>query len=343
MKRYSWQLIGLILFAAIPANVLSATFGAPQLFASGSAVGATGPDSITIGNGSVWVSYTNGASSTDYTGTSTIVQYSLSGAVLKTYQIAGSVDGLKIDPNTGLVWALQNQDANSSLSIIDPVAQNVTSFTYASTSAAQGYDDIVFTNNQIYLSYTNPSVGSDPTLVRLTNRTSPLGVTPVFTYGGSTSTQNDPDSLKLDPSGNLVLTSGADGALNFVSTAGVLQKTLTLNDLAGDSFSGLDDSLFPTATNGTIFVTDTGSNNVYLVRVSGLTAGSIYAAVGNSTLNAIGQVDPTTGAFTSVVSGLDRPHGLEFLAAPEPGTLVMFLLGGGLLALGGRRWRSRRR
>src|ERR1700730_5590209 len=66
---------------------------------------ATGPDSITVGGGSVWVSYTNGADSTGKSGSSTVVQYDTRGVVRHIYSIAGSVDGLKIEPETSLVWA----------------------------------------------------------------------------------------------------------------------------------------------------------------------------------------------------------------------------------------------
>ena len=84
------------------------------------AVGGTGPDSVTIGDGSVWIEYGNTADSTGAGGSSTIVQYSTSGAVQHNYTISGLVDGLKFNPVTGMVWALQNNDANATLSIINP-------------------------------------------------------------------------------------------------------------------------------------------------------------------------------------------------------------------------------
>jgi hypothetical protein len=77
-------------------------------FAHGTSVKATAPDSITVGGGSVWVSYTNGADSTGLGGASTVVQYDLKGNIEQQFSIAGSVDGLKRDPRTGLIWALQN-------------------------------------------------------------------------------------------------------------------------------------------------------------------------------------------------------------------------------------------
>ena len=75
--------------------------------------GDKSPDSITLDNGFLWVAYTNGADSTGKSGHSTVVEYDPSGNVVQTYNIAGYVDGLKLNPVTGDIWALQNQDGNS--------------------------------------------------------------------------------------------------------------------------------------------------------------------------------------------------------------------------------------
>lgn len=53
----------------------------PQTFATGMALGATQPDSIYVGDGSVWVAYQNGSDSTGASGSSMVVRYSPSGAV----------------------------------------------------------------------------------------------------------------------------------------------------------------------------------------------------------------------------------------------------------------------
>jgi hypothetical protein len=48
-------------------------------------------------------------------GTSTIIEYDPSGKIDHIYDnIAGYVDGLKFDPVTGDIWALQNQDGMNS-------------------------------------------------------------------------------------------------------------------------------------------------------------------------------------------------------------------------------------
>src|SRR5271170_2815722 len=99
-----------------------------SVFATGgSGTGGTQPDSVTIGDGSAWIEYGNGADSTGASGSSTIVEYRLNGAVQHTYTIPGLVDGLKFNPATGIVWALQNNDSNATLSLINPTTHAVTS------------------------------------------------------------------------------------------------------------------------------------------------------------------------------------------------------------------------
>src|SRR5208282_2809421 len=83
------------------------TITSVSVFATGAPVGGAGPDSITNGDGSVWVEYANTGVSTGG-GASEIVRYSLGGAVQNMYAISGLVDGLKVNPVTGTVWALQN-------------------------------------------------------------------------------------------------------------------------------------------------------------------------------------------------------------------------------------------
>ena len=88
-------------------------------------------------------------------GHSTIVEYDHSGKIEHTYQISGYVDGLKFDPVTGEIWALQNQDGNSTLSIIDPEDHTVSKpLSYAVPSSTNGYDDVVFTHGKVFMSYT---------------------------------------------------------------------------------------------------------------------------------------------------------------------------------------------
>jgi hypothetical protein len=317
----------LVLTFTIAMATHAETIRSVSTFATGAAVTATGPDSITVGGGFVWVSYTNGADSTGASGSSTVVQYDMNGVVRHTYSIAGSVDGLKIEPETGLVWALQNQDGNSTLTLIDPrtgIKPN-SPLHYKVASSTRGYDDVAFREGQIFLSYTNPNSPTDPTIQRLENRTSPLIVTPVLTMGATgvnlatdkpnqPTSQSDPDSLKLTPGGGLMLTSGADGQLIFVLASEDEHSKvafLSLLDPKRAAVTGLDDALFATSGAGTFYLTDTGNNRVLKIEAQDIAVGTLYACVGS--LNEFGKVNLETGVVTSVVNSLKAPHGLAFV------------------------------
>jgi hypothetical protein len=295
-----------------------------SIFATGGK-GETQPDSITIGGGSIWAEYGNGANTTGKGGSSTIVRYSMSGKVEHTFTIKGSVDGLKVDPSTGTVFALQNQDGNSTMSLIDPATNKVSGpLTYAVTSATRGYDDIAFDNGAVYLSYTNPTGSGDPVLQRLTNGDMPLGtlVTTNILSDGATGTNiatgqtnqaiplNDSDSLKSLADGRLVLTSGADNSFTLISnpgTAAQIERFVQLKNLP--TGSALDDVVVPTSSSGTFYVANAGTNQIQAFKVSGLNTSDAYASVGTE----IVQVDLQTGAQTPLITGLSGSHGLTFV------------------------------
>jgi hypothetical protein len=330
-KRFGTMELGAAVAFALwtASNVGAATSWSVKVLANGGAVNATMPDSIAVAEDSVWVSYTNGADSTGAGGSSTVVQYSLGGRVLQQFSITGSVDGLKIDPRTGLVWAMQNQDGNSTLTLIDP-DQGITPdspIPYTVTSASNGYDDVVFRGNRIFLSYTNPTVNSDPTIQMLIKSSNKgVNVTPILTMGATgtnlatgqrdqATAQNDPDSLKVTPSGDLQLSSGDDGQLIFVANPGTNEQAvsfLTLLDPMGARVSGLDDAVFATAGRGVFYLADTNNNRVLAITADNLERGSLFASVGS--LKAFVSVDLETGIVSPIVSvrGLNGPHGLVF-------------------------------
>ena len=95
---------------------------------------------------------------------------------------------MKFNPTTGVVWALQNNDANATLSLIDPTTHLVSGpFMYAAPPYAygpnsgpnanngRGFDDVAFLNGQVYLSYTNPPSPTDPVLQRARPGEPPFG------------------------------------------------------------------------------------------------------------------------------------------------------------------------
>jgi hypothetical protein len=339
------------LFLATVASAHADPTAVSSLFASGGAVGGTQPDSVSIGDGSVWIEYGNGADSTGAGGSSMIVQYSLGGAVQHTYTISGLVDGLKFNPVTGRVWALQNNDANATLSIINPTTHAVTGpLTYGSPyqyttpgPLARGYDDVAFLGGKVYLSYTNPVNPTDPVLQVLNNGNNPSGTLSTASIltaeqTGTTSATNEPDidSLKSTPSGELVLTTEGDGPgccdpvgeFTLIAHPGAANQTVTNVPVtsAGQNVQGIDDVIFPGATSGWLYVAETDSNTIDKVWLTGLDPNTPIVAIGG--LNEVALVNPTTGDVESpLLSGLGSPHGMDFLAAPEPSTWAMMLLG----------------
>ena len=323
-----------------------------QVFATGAAVGATAPDSITVGNGSIWVAYGNNADSTGAGGSSLVVRYSPGGAVINTWSIPGSVDGLRIDP-AGNVWALQNQDANAAVTVINPNTNLTTSFNYGSSytangnSSSRGFDDAVFFGGHTFLSETNPNAGSDPVILQLTSGlASPLQVsgllqstitgTNLATGKTGSVTITDPDSLKLMPGGGLALTGEGDRTIVFVQNIGTATQSVSfvpLVDAKGQTISGKpDDTVFPNATQGVFYIADTGANTIYALTANGLAPNSIFVSAGT----VFGSLDTTTGMITPAFTGMS-PHGADFVTfaaagIPEPGSLVMVL--GGLLLIG---------
>src|SRR3974390_812228 len=160
--------------ATLLSMICATAYAAPAFtvttFAMGSSLSATSPDSVDFGLGSIWVSYQNGADSTGKSGFSTVVRYSVSGAVQNQWTIAGNVDGLRVDPS-GPVWALQNNDGNSTLPVINPTTSATSFFTYGGSYtnvANRGFDDVVFTPGNTFLSETNPPAGGDPIVLKLT-------------------------------------------------------------------------------------------------------------------------------------------------------------------------------
>jgi hypothetical protein len=328
LAKHNWRIAAISIALMIGFSASAATIRSISTFATGGAVNATGPDSIAVGGHSIWLSYTNGADSTGLSGSSTVVQYHSNGKIRRMFSIPGSVDGLKIDPKTGLVWALQNQDGNSTLTLIDPekgITPN-SPIPFSVTSGSRGYDEVVFRGDQVFLSYTNPTGSADPTIQLLQNGSNPLVVTTILTMGATgtnlatgqpnqPTTQSDPDSLKLAPNGDLYLASAADGQLIFVTHPGRPNQSvsfLTLIDPStGLAVSELDDSVFATAEKGTFYLSDTGNNRVLKIEVEDLNVGSLWASVGN--LNELATVDTTTGFVTAEVINLKAPHGLVFV------------------------------
>ncbi len=302
------------------------------IFARGVTGKYTAPDSIAVDRTHVYVGYGDGHKPDGSDGKNTeVVQYSLNGSVEYIYSVPGHNDGLKVDPATHILWALQNEDANPNATAINPVTHQKVQYTFqAPPAAGGGYDDIVFRQGKIYLSASNPanSPNNGPAIVeaKLENRT--IAVTPVL-YGnaqatdvvtGSTVTLNlqDPDSMTLDPSGDLFLTSQADGELIVVRKPG--QKSQSVLQIPLTSPYGtpmVDDTLFVPPSDGFILIADKAANTVYSLRKLAFVPGSAYSAAqaqnNGKTIGFLAKLEPEFGILTPVVTGLGNPGGLAYL------------------------------
>ena len=91
--------------------------------------GLTNPDSITTAKGKIFVVYANGTNADGTGGFSTIVEYSPTGKILRTFDVTGKADGLKYNPFDHKLWALRDEDSNPALTLIDPESGLKTDYT----------------------------------------------------------------------------------------------------------------------------------------------------------------------------------------------------------------------
>jgi hypothetical protein len=335
--------------AAVPAGVALASGYTISVFAK-APLTTQRPDSIIQAGSSVFVGYQNAGEVKDGSVpgvTNAVVQYDLSGNVLKTFTVPGHNDGLLVFDSTHL-WVMANEDGNPELTIIDLSAgtQNTYQATVNPTAHGGGYDDMQLINGVVYVTASNPSVpGVAPTVVSLTlnpngttfdvapvlaGNAQALDITP--SIGGSpnptylqmvTLNLTDPDSEGIDPTGRLVVDSQADGKLVFIQNPGPQQVvsvlSLTLfNDKDGPTVP-VDDTRFvpapgPSGAPPYMLFTDDFQTTY---RLNG------PFVTGNAYSNGQGQVmqlDITTGHLTPVATSvgnaaaLQDPHGMLFIA-----------------------------
>jgi hypothetical protein len=308
--------------------------------------GATAPDDIAVeANGTrLWVGYGNGVDTTGKGGPSTVVEYEIaSGEVLKSISIPGHVDGLKINPVTGDVWATENEDGNPTLAVIEHESGEFKIYRFDPNVVTGGLDDLVFaplppgasghddSSLDVFLVASSQADTTTPVIVRIsgplratnTKVTSILPGAPqnvfnvVANMAESGDMIGDPDSMTLDPAGELVLDNRTDDSLYIVrnprSQNSVLRVPLTL---AGKAVE-VNDTIFTTSqtngvssTAGTIFITDTTANKIYMLTKPYFPANEIYTAA--NVAKEVGLVDLNTGVVTPIATGFQGVHGLAF-------------------------------
>lgn len=296
--------------------------------------GVTQPDSIERWRDRILVGFSNGVKKDGSDGKySTIVEYSLDGKVKRTFQVQGHNDGLRLVGEDDL-WALQNEDGNPNLVIIELKSGNAKKYTFAPTVHGGGFDDMVVVKGKVYMTASNPTLDSSgnnvfPALVQASLSGSSVIVEPVM-YGNSTATDiptgstvtlnlTDPDSMTKDPRGNIVFTSQADSLLVFVRHPQTPEQTIGQFLLSWPTAPPntpqitIDDTAFATHPNAYLLVTDLSGNAIYRIDggTFGFEPGVAYSA--SDTLGLVGTLNLDNGAITPVVIGFGSARGLLFV------------------------------
>ena len=263
-----------------------------------------------------------------------IVEYSTDGKVEYTYTVKGHNDGLKVDSATHLLWALQNEDANANLVIIDPKTHDRKLYTFGPTLHGGGYDDIVFRGCKVFISASNPAnnPNTGPAILSAELDGNYVDVKPVLageaqaldipTDATVKLNLQDPDSMTLDPLGDIVLDSQADQQLIYVSNPResnqrVLRLPLTYQTASGLKSVEVDDTAFVTSTEGYILFADKSLNKVFTLKRHAFVPGTAYTAADGGPF--VGTIDLTTGVITPIVTGVANPGGLVFVDTTKRG------------------------
>jgi hypothetical protein len=124
----------------------------------------------------------------------------------------------------------------------------------------------------------------------------------------------DPDSMMFNALGDLVLDSQADAELIIVHHPGLGDQTAYhLALFENGSSAQIDDTVFATASHGTILVSDRDGETVYAITRNIFSPAAAYSA----TPLAVAELDPDTGILTDIVTGMVSPHGMAFVPASD--------------------------
>jgi hypothetical protein len=295
-----------------------------------SASGYSQPDSMVQWRDSVIVGFQNHVAKDGSDGkSSTLVQFSLSGAVQRTFSVPGHNDGLRIIGENDL-WSLQNEDGNPNLVVIDLASGQMKNFAFAPTVHGGGYDDMVVKNGEVFITASNPNldpkgVNVFPALVRARLSGSMVNIEPVLS-GDANATDiptratvqlnlTDPDSMTIDPRGNIVLDSQADGELVFI------RQPLSMNQQVGrilitKSTGGattLDDTAFAPSGKTFLLFSDVAGDTIYRLDSPpfGFEPGVAYSASDSDGF--VGTLNLDNGVVTPIVTSLGSARGMLFV------------------------------
>lgn len=314
------------------------------------------PDDLAVLGGHLFVAFQNGVGSQGEPATtgnkdSTIVEFTLSGRKLAQWDLAGKCDGLGSDPANGRIIATVNEDSNSSLYVIDPVAGSTpVHYHYPSQPLRHhgGTDAVLFYDGMLLTSASAPGTTGAaapsahyPAQYRITLNAHSHTASLHALFGDEAAARTatggkavhlaltDPDSSGAVPTyagrfgGDFMLTSQGDLEQIFVAGLGGPHQKLSVLKLS----QSVDDSAWPSGASGAIYTTDGSADKID--KITGpFTRGSEVTAVTPCNANSapatcpapgfsapyLGVINMSTGAVTplSVHGVAVQPKGMLF-------------------------------
>ncbi len=296
------------------------------------------PDDITrIGN-DLFSGFQNGVgpqgqASPDGNRDSTIVEYTLHGAVVNQWDILGKCDGLTANTSAGLLVATVNEDGHSSLYTIDPFTSHIVHyFYYKPLPHNGGTDAISFDNGLMLIGASAPgTVGAGapepyyPAVYVVTLKQSKhLAYFRALFFDKSHATAangphvghpvklglTDPDSNEVVPgfeprfAGDFMLTSQGDKEQIYVNAPGSKRQHLWVLDLS----QSVDDTAWSTSWDGAFYADSTGDDTVDEIQGS-FWPGTAFVAVTPCDANNAPATCPAPGFPANYLGHLDMYTG----------------------------------
>jgi sugar lactone lactonase YvrE len=297
-----------------------------------SSTGYSQPDSIALGRDSVFIGFQNHAAKDGSDGkSSTIVEYSLKGAVKRKFSVKGHNDGLRVVGEDNL-WALQNEDANPNLVIIHLHSGGQQTEFVLPAPHGGGYDDLRVVQDQIFMTASNPlldhGVNHFPALVRLRLAGYSVVLDPVLkgdaaaidipTGRSITLNLTDPDSLSVDQRGNLVLNSQADAQLVFIRHPLMADQTVgRISITTATRPTTVDDTAFAPEGQSFALFSDVKADKVYRLDAPkfGFEPGTAYCT--SDTAGIVGVLNLDNGVLAPIATGFGSTRGMVFVSEPS--------------------------
>ena len=299
------------------------------------------PDDITYLAGHIFVGFQNGVGpqgqpSASGNTRSTIVEFNRHGQVVDQWDVVGKCDGLTADPDARRVIATVNEDANSSLYLIDPRSGgSAVHYSYNEPLPSNGGTDAIsIYHGMILISASAPGTTGPPApqpnypavyRVVLDSATDVATVRALFYDEDSATVANrdgaqhgttvslaltDPDSNEDVPfyarrfAGDFMLTSQGDKQQIFVRHAGTRRQSLSVLNLS----DSVDDTAWPSDRRGAIFTTDNTNDTVNEI-TGPFSRGEVFVADTPCDANDAPSTCPAPGFPSNFLGELDPDTG----------------------------------